>query len=191
MAVTVLHRSPRLPTDSDSNIIWVQKRARIQLIRHGPFPEPPFICLSKVPENEPLQVPQGGLYRESCPFTKACRGSGVMAPLILSLGTRWRSVVVEFTPGPLYFGGKLSQYTLNRGLGGSENRCGCFEKENNLLLLPGFEQDSRSYSQYRLNYPISSSATNHSTAPHTKSELHFSSFWVFFLFVSFPVVGDL
>jgi hypothetical protein len=46
-----LHRSSRLPPDSAPNIIWIKKRAEINLIRDAPFPELFFICLSKVSAN--------------------------------------------------------------------------------------------------------------------------------------------
>jgi hypothetical protein len=64
---------------------------------------------------------------------KAHRGSGGIAPLILDLGTKWRSAV-NLTPRPLY-----SRYSLNRRLCGSHSRCGRFHGRANLLYLPEFE----------------------------------------------------
>ena len=41
------------PQTQDPNIVWVQsKGAQINSIRDAPFPQPSFIRLSKVPENE-------------------------------------------------------------------------------------------------------------------------------------------
>jgi len=53
MEALVLHSSSRLLPDSDPDIIWVQNGAHIKLKSDAPFPEPSFIYLSKVPENEP------------------------------------------------------------------------------------------------------------------------------------------
>jgi hypothetical protein len=61
--------------------------------------------------------------------------SGGAALLILNLSIRWRWVV-SFTPWLLYPQGKSPCYPLNRRLGGSQERCGSFGEEKNLLLLP-------------------------------------------------------
>jgi hypothetical protein len=50
-------------------------------------------------------------------------GSVGIAPRILDLGTRWRSMV-SFTPRPLYPAGKCSWYPLDRRLGGPQSRSG-------------------------------------------------------------------
>jgi hypothetical protein len=49
--------------------------------------------------------------------------SGSIAPRILDLGTRWE-LVVSFTSRPLYPQEKSPWYTLNRRLGGPQNRSG-------------------------------------------------------------------
>jgi hypothetical protein len=69
MGAIVLHSSSRLPPDSAPNIIWIQKKEDqielIKLISDVPFPEPSFICLSKVPVNEPPPgSPKGAVWRE-------------------------------------------------------------------------------------------------------------------------------
>jgi len=50
---------------------------------------------------------------------KAYWVSGIIAPRILDLSTRWRWVV-SFTPRPLYPQGKSSRYPLHRRLGRSQ-----------------------------------------------------------------------
>jgi hypothetical protein len=62
------------------------------------------------------------------------------APLVLNLGSSWRTVV-NFTPWPLY-PMKERWYPLNRMLGGSQIRSGRFGDEKNLLPVPGFEQQT-------------------------------------------------
>jgi hypothetical protein len=62
-------------------------------------------------------------------------GSGVIAALILDLGTRWRLVVI-FTP--LYPQGKSPWYLLERRLGGSQSRF-VHDGEEKSQALPGFE----------------------------------------------------
>jgi hypothetical protein len=63
---------------------------------------------------------------------KACRGSGGVAPVILSFNT-------SLTSWPLYPVGRRYRYPLNRRLDGPQNLCGRFGEEKNLLPLPGFE----------------------------------------------------
>ena len=57
---------PDCPQTQAPNIVWIQiKGVRIILIRDDLFPQPSYICLSKVLVNEPLQAPQWGpLWRE-------------------------------------------------------------------------------------------------------------------------------
>jgi len=47
-------------------------------------------------------------------------GSGVIAPRIFDLGTRW-SWVVSFTPRQLYPEGRSPRYPLDRRLGGLQS----------------------------------------------------------------------
>jgi hypothetical protein len=61
---------------------------------------------------------------------KAYWGSGGIAPCILNLSTRWRSVV-SFMPWPLYPQGKSPWYPLYRRLGGPQNWSGHFGEEKN------------------------------------------------------------
>jgi hypothetical protein len=69
---------------------------------------------------------------------KAYWGSGVIAPRILDLGTRWRWVV-SFTPRPLYHQGKNPWYLLDRRLGGPQSRSGRGGEEKISQPLPGLE----------------------------------------------------
>jgi hypothetical protein len=60
--------------------------------------------------------------------------------------------MVNFTPRPLYPRGKSPRYPLDRRLGGVE--------KGKFLTLPGLElrplgRPARSYSLYRLRYPVS------------------------------------
>ena len=64
---------------------------------------------------------------------KACRGSRGIAPLILKLGTRWRSVV-KFTPWPL-----CSWEGSRKEVVGYMNPRACLDEEKNPLSLPAFE----------------------------------------------------
>jgi len=48
-------------------------------------------------------------------------GSGGVSPRILTLGTRWRSVV-SFTPRPLYSRCKSPRYSLDKRLVGPQGR---------------------------------------------------------------------
>jgi hypothetical protein len=65
-------------------------------------------------------------------------GCGCIAPRILELGTRWRSVV-SFIPPPLYPQGKSSWYPLDTRLGGPQSRSERGGEEKNSQLLPGLE----------------------------------------------------
>jgi hypothetical protein len=65
-------------------------------------------------------------------------GGGGIAPRILDLDTRWRSVV-NFTPRPLYPQGKCPCYPLDRRLGGPRSRSGPGSEEKNSQPLPGLE----------------------------------------------------
>jgi hypothetical protein len=65
-------------------------------------------------------------------------GSRGIAPHILDLGTKWRSVV-SFTPRPLYPQRKGPLYPLDRRLGGPQSRSGRGGEEKNPKLLPGLE----------------------------------------------------
>jgi hypothetical protein len=76
-------------------------------------------------------------------------GSGIVAPRILNLGTRWRCVV-RFTTRPLYPRGKSPRYTLDRSLGGLQSRSGRGGEEKNSLNLP--EIEPRSSSPYSSHY---------------------------------------
>jgi hypothetical protein len=68
MGALVLYSCSRLPLDSGLLNLHPKKMI-INLIRDVPFPEPTFICLSKVPVNNPLPgSPNWGPYEESCPF---------------------------------------------------------------------------------------------------------------------------
>jgi hypothetical protein len=69
---------------------------------------------------------------------KAYRMSGDIAPSILDLGSRWRSVV-SFTPRPLYPQGKSPWYPLDKKLGGPQSRSGGGGEEKNSQPLPGLE----------------------------------------------------
>jgi hypothetical protein len=69
---------------------------------------------------------------------KAYWGSGGIAPGIVDLGTRWRSVV-SFTLRPLYLQGKSPWYPLDRRLGGSQSRPGHGGEEKNSQPLLGLE----------------------------------------------------
>jgi hypothetical protein len=64
--------------------------------------------------------------------------SGGIAPRILDLGTRWRSVV-SFTPQPLYPQRKSPSYLLDKRLGGSQSRSGRAGEEKHSHPLPGLE----------------------------------------------------
>jgi hypothetical protein len=64
--------------------------------------------------------------------------SGVIAPLILDLGSRWRWVV-SFTTWPLYPQGKRPWYPLDRRLGGPQSRSGRSGEEKNSQSLTGLE----------------------------------------------------
>jgi hypothetical protein len=83
-------------------------------------------------------------------------GSGGIAPFILDLGTRWRSVI-SFTPRPLYSQGKNPLYPLDRRLGGPQSRSGRGGEEKNSQPPPGIEtwnpdRPARSPALYRLSY---------------------------------------
>jgi hypothetical protein len=69
---------------------------------------------------------------------KAYWGSGIKAPCILDLGTRWRCVVI-FMPQPLYPQGKSPWYTLDRRLDGPQSQSGHGGEEKNSQPLPGFK----------------------------------------------------
>jgi len=73
MGALILHRSSQLPPDSAPNIIWIQRKGvQINLIQDAPFPEPSFICLSKVLVNEPPPgSPMRPLWGEM-PVSRAC-----------------------------------------------------------------------------------------------------------------------
>jgi hypothetical protein len=69
MAAMVLHKVPDCPhlpptPIQTPDIIGVQKGAHIKLIRYAPFPDPSFIRLSKVPENEPPPPSPPGVLME-------------------------------------------------------------------------------------------------------------------------------
>jgi len=73
MAALALHSSPRLPprlrilTQSGP-----KKRAQINSTSDVPFPQPPFICLSKFPQNEPPPgSPTGALMERVLPVSRA------------------------------------------------------------------------------------------------------------------------
>jgi hypothetical protein len=61
---------------------------------------------------------------------KADGGSEGIAPRIIDLGTRGKSVVI-FTPRPLYLQGKSHWYLLYRRLGGPQSRSGHGGEEKN------------------------------------------------------------
>jgi hypothetical protein len=69
---------------------------------------------------------------------KAYWGSGGIPPLILDIGTMWRSVV-SFMPQPLYLQGKSPWYTFSRRLGGPQSQSLPGSKEENSLPLQGLE----------------------------------------------------
>jgi hypothetical protein len=56
-----------------------------------------------------------------------------MTTLILNFGTGWREI--HFTLRALYLAGKNHGTSLDRRLGGFENRSGHFGEKGNLLLL--------------------------------------------------------
>jgi hypothetical protein len=68
------------------------------------------------------------------------------------LSIRWRWVV-SFTSRPLYPLGKISQYPLDRRLGGPHSQSGHCEIEKNFLPLSEVEPRSSIPSLYRLSYP--------------------------------------
>jgi hypothetical protein len=74
---------------------------------------------------------------------KAYRGSRGIAPLIPSLGTRWNSAVYSPGKNPITYR-KWGWVGCRIGLGG-------FEKEKNLLPLPGFEPRFFGY-PYRISH---------------------------------------
>ena len=52
---------PDCPQTEAPNIFWIpSKGSQINLIRYAPFPEPSFICISKVPVNEPPPASPAG-----------------------------------------------------------------------------------------------------------------------------------
>jgi hypothetical protein len=61
-----------------------------------------------------------------------------IAPRILDLGTRWRSVV-SFTPRPLYPQEKSPWHPLDRKLGRPQSRSERDGEEKNSQPLPGLE----------------------------------------------------
>jgi hypothetical protein len=65
---------------------------------------------------------------------KAYWGSGGIAPHILDLSTRWRSVV-SFTPWPLYMQRKSPWHPLARRLGGPLSWYGHGDEKNSQPLL--------------------------------------------------------
>jgi hypothetical protein len=69
---------------------------------------------------------------------KAYRVNGGIAPRILDLGTRWRSVL-SFTPRLFYPQGKIPWYPLDRRLGGLQGWSGRGGEEKNSQPLPGLE----------------------------------------------------
>jgi hypothetical protein len=69
---------------------------------------------------------------------KAYWGSGVIAPRILDLGTRWGRVV-SFTPRPLYPQEKSPWYLLDRRLGGPQSRSGGSGEVKNSQPLSGLK----------------------------------------------------
>jgi hypothetical protein len=65
--------------------------------------------------------------------------------------------VVSFEPRPLYPRGKSPRYSLDRKLGGPQNRSGRGGEENNSQLPPGIEpwnpdRPARSPALYRLSH---------------------------------------
>jgi hypothetical protein len=64
--------------------------------------------------------------------TKAYRGNRDIAPLILTFGTRWRSVA-GLNPWPLYTPAKSDRYLLNWRLGRPEGQSGRFGKEEEII----------------------------------------------------------
>jgi hypothetical protein len=86
---------------------------------------------------------------------KAHCGSGGIAPRIPDLGTRWRRAVT-FTPRPLYPQGKIPLYSMDRRLGGPQNRSGRGGEEKNSHPLRGLEptyHPARSPPPYRWATP--------------------------------------
>jgi hypothetical protein len=65
-------------------------------------------------------------------------GEWRLAPLILDLGTRWRSVI-SFTSRPLYLQGKSPWYPLDTRMGGPHRRSGRGGTEKNSQPLTGLE----------------------------------------------------
>jgi hypothetical protein len=63
---------PHCPQAEAPNIIRMQRKGvQINLIRDAPFPEPSFICLSKVPVNEPPPSSPTGSSMERVAFSRA------------------------------------------------------------------------------------------------------------------------
>jgi len=69
---------------------------------------------------------------------KACRGSGVIFPLILNIDAEWRQVV-SFMPWLFYLLVKNLQYLLHWRMGGPHSWFGQFGEEEDILAVPGFE----------------------------------------------------
>jgi hypothetical protein len=89
---------------------------------------------------------------------KIYRGNRGISPLVLNLGTvsRWG---VSVTFRPLYSGGKILRYPLNRGLGGggSQSRSGSFGEEKSLLSC---RDSNRGFSIPQLGHYTAYSATS-------------------------------
>jgi hypothetical protein len=62
--------------------------------------------------------------------------SGVIAPRILNLGTRWKWVMVNFMPQALYLCGKSPRYLMYRRLGGPLSRSGGGGEDKNKIPTP-------------------------------------------------------
>jgi hypothetical protein len=69
---------------------------------------------------------------------KTYEGSGGIAPRVLEIGTRLRSVV-SFTDRPLHTQGKSPWYPLDRRLGGPQSRSGRDGEEKNSQPPPEIE----------------------------------------------------
>jgi hypothetical protein len=66
-----------------------------------------------------------------------------VAPHALNIGARWRWIVsFSFTSRPHYPRGKSLRYSLDRRLGGLQNRSGCGGKKKKSTPLPGIEPRS-------------------------------------------------
>ena len=96
------------PPDSASNIIWVQNGAHINLIIVAPFPQP-FICLSKVPENEPPPVTPTGSLMERVALFRSLLYHICLVPQKCSADRLERSVCTCLTQLYLVWDKKLTR----------------------------------------------------------------------------------